>query len=187
MTRTLSHITIEKGMIRKDGIPVFGEEHQAGDFAGFAKAAYEALGMKYPKFFKMDAMCKLALLGAEGVLTEEVKLEAGYNIALLFANQSSSLDTDIRHQNSIQDPGQFYPGPAIFVYTLPNIAIGEVSIRHQLQTESMFLIQEVYDRESLKRQAEYLIIHQKSKMALIAWVEYMQGSYKLEMELLGAL
>ncbi|MBX9448628.1 MAG: hypothetical protein KL787_02435 [Taibaiella sp.] len=69
-----------------------------------------------------------------------------------FANQSSSLDTDIRHQNSIQDPGQFYPGPAIFVYTLPNIAIGEVSIRHQLQTESMFLIQEVYDRESLKRQ-----------------------------------
>lgn len=184
MTESLGRIVIEGGkVIYNDQIIFQGNEGQT--FNDFSKSFYKHLDMKYPKFYKMDALCKLALIGSEYLLTEEVKVKSNNDIALLIANRSSSLDSDIRHQNTIQNANDFYPSPAIFVYTLPNITIGEVSIRHQLQTESMFLIQDEYDREALLTQGQYLLESNREKMVLIGWVELVDETYRLEMELIG--
>ncbi len=109
-------------------------------FAEFAKSAYKNFGINYPKFFKMDNLSKLAFLASEMVLSEQIVAESENNIALVFANQSSSLDTDVKYQHSIDDKGNYFPSPAVFVYTLPNICVGEISIKHQLKSENAFFV-----------------------------------------------
>src|SRR5690606_41290579 len=84
----------------------------------------------------MDALSKLAFMASEMVLRDE----ENKNTALVFANRSSSLDTDMKYQESISSAENYFPSPAVFVYTLPNICLGEISIRHQLQTENAFLV-----------------------------------------------
>ena len=88
----------------------------------------------------MDNLSKLAFLAADLLLKNEVNEGEENNIALLFANKSSSLDTDVKHQESIADRQNYFPSPAVFVYTLPNICMGEISIRHKLYTENSFFI-----------------------------------------------
>jgi 3-oxoacyl-[acyl-carrier-protein] synthase-1 len=36
--------------------------------------------------------------------------------------------------------GNYYPSPALFVYTLPNIVTGEIAIRHHIQGETSFYV-----------------------------------------------
>jgi len=143
-------------------------------FSDFAKQAFHHLDIDYPKFYKMDALSKLAFLAAEYILQGEDKEE----LALLLANRSGSLDTDVKHQESIQDEMHFYPRPATFVYTLSNICAGEIAIRHGLQTENAFFIAEEFPAETIFAYADYLLQSGKAKQVLCGWVEYFQEDYQ---------
>lgn len=147
-------------------------------FAEFAKAAYKNFGIDYPKFFKMDNLSKLAFLSAEIILKEVVKEEEENDIALVFANKSSSLDTDVKYQNSIADKEDYFPSPAVFVYTLPNICIGEISIKHKLRSENAFFVSEDFNAELMINYANSLLETKKAEKVLCGWVEYYQENYK---------
>jgi hypothetical protein len=98
---------------------------------------YKLLEVNYPKFFKMDALSKLCFLAAE------LLLEAGKdnsNTALYFANSQSSLNTDVKFEATTVGDG--IPSPSLFVYTLPNVALGEICIRHKIYGENIFFIGE---------------------------------------------
>lgn len=142
-------------------------------FSDFAKGAFRHLDIDYPKFYKMDALSKLAFLAAEYILQGEDKDE----LALVLANKSGSLDTDVKHQESIQDTDSYYPRPATFVYTLSNICAGEICIRHGLQTENAFFIAEEFPEETITAYADYLLQSNKAKRVLCGWVEYFQEEY----------
>ena len=109
----------------------------------FLKRVYNFIEIKYSKFFKMDNLSKLAFLSAEFILNE-IETE-GKNIGIVLSNNASSIETDRKHQDSINDKEHYYPSPAVFVYTLPNIGIGEISIRHQLKSENGFFVFENYN------------------------------------------
>jgi len=94
------------------------------------------------------------------------------------ANSSSCIDIDRVHQKTIADPSNFYPSPANFVYTLPNIAIGEVSIKYQLKSESAFFVCERYDQNFLMRYARTLLNQKQAKFVLVAWVEVNKLNYE---------
>lgn len=164
---------IENQKVYKSETLVF--ESDEADFNAFAKATYKRLQLVYPKFFKMDGLSKLAFLASEFLLSDKNEAD---NIALLFANKSASLDTDLKHQESIQDKDNFFPSPAIFVYTLANICIGEVSIRHQLKSESAFFCSEKYQTEFMVNYANYLLQNQKADKVLCGWVEFLNDDYK---------
>lgn len=163
---------IEQQCIQIDAEPVFTAAEL--DFSAFAKLAFKHSGVAYPKFYKMDALSKLAFLAAEYLLQEEDST----GMALLLANRSGSMDTDLIHQISIQDADNFYPSPATFVYTLANICAGEISIRHQLQTENAFFIAEDYDSFLMMNYANYLLLSGRASKVLCGWVEYRDENYK---------
>ena len=98
----------------------------------------------------MDSLSKLAFLAGDILLNEELSIEEENNIALVFSNKASSLDTDRKHQESIQNQENYYPSPAVFVYTLPNICIGEISIKHKLYSENSFFIFDSFNAEHLE-------------------------------------
>lgn len=171
-----SFCTIQNNQILMNGEVVFSTEPTA--FSDFSKKTYQHLEMNYPKFFKMDNLSKLAFLVAEFLLKSESNFSKENNTALVFANKSSSLDTDVKYQNSISDAENYYPSPAVFVYTLPNICLGEISIKHQLKSENSFFIFADYNPEFMEKYSNILLGTLKADKVLCGWVEYYNENYK---------
>lgn len=99
-------------------------------------------------------------------------------MAVVLSNRASSLDTDRKHQESINDPNNFYPSPAVFVYTLPNICIGEISIRHKLHSENSFFIFDQFNSEYLCDYSNSLLNDKKADEVLCGWAEVDKDSYE---------
>lgn len=175
-TYITDYASIQQGTV-KSGSTVFFESDSA-DFSEFSKTLYKKMNLSYPKFFKMDKLCKLAFLNAEIILGKNSAETTENEIAIVLSNAASSLDTDRVHQHSISDREDYFPSPAVFVYTLPNICIGEISIRHNLQTESAFFIQEQYDTACMIHYCEYLLSAGKAEKVLCGWVELYKEEYR---------
>lgn len=171
-----SFCSIQNNEIILNGESIFKSDSDL--FSDFSKKAYQNFDINYSKFFKMDNLSKLAFLAAELLLKNEIDESKENDIALVFANKSSSLDTDVKYQNSISDEENYFPSPAVFVYTLPNICIGEISIKHQLKSENSFFIFDAFNSEFMTNYAEVLLHTKKAKKVLCGWVEYYNEEYK---------
>ncbi|MBF7092686.1 3-oxoacyl-ACP synthase [Flavobacterium sp. ALJ2] len=178
-TYIYDYCTIQNNEIVLNGASVFKTEPTS--FADFSKQAYRNFEINYPKFFKMDSLSKLAFLGAELLLKSEIE----NNTALVLSNKSSSLDTDVKYQESISDKEDYYPSPAVFVYTLPNICLGEISIRHQLKSENSFFIFDAFNPEFMTSYADTLLHTNKAETVLCGWVEFFNEEYKAFLCLIG--
>lgn len=125
----------------------------------------------------MDNLSKLAFLAAELVLREKINTGKENDIAIVFSNQAASLDTDVKFQESIADEENYFPSPAVFVYTLPNICVGEISIKHQLKSENAFFVFDSFNATFIKNYAAMLLAKNKAEKVLCGWVEYYQEEY----------
>ena len=101
----------------------------------------------WPKFFKMDGLSKLGFICSELLLREEGETRLGEgeyreDRAVLLFGRTSSLSADRNYQQTIDDPQNYFPSPATFVYTLPNIVTGEISIRNHYRGETTFHVLE---------------------------------------------
>ena len=100
---------------------------------------YRRYAGDYPKFFKMDTLSRLGFIAAEILLKHS---DISYQpSAVILANKSASIKNDTEYLATISN-GNYYPSPALFVYTLPNIVTGEIAIRHHIQGETAFYILE---------------------------------------------
>lgn len=127
----------------------------------------------------MDNLSKLAFLSAELLLKDITNSNGEENdIALVFANRSSSLDTDVKYQGSIASKENYFPSPAVFVYTLPNICIGEISIKHNLKSENAFFVFEDFPAEFMMHYANNLLENDKTEKVLCGWTELYQENYR---------
>ena len=172
---------IKNGTVILDGDSVLRAE--IAGFTTFSKEVYKKLEVNYTKFFKMDNLSKLAFLGSELLLTNKISQEK--NIALLLSNKSSSLDTDVKYQESIADKHNYFPSPAVFVYTLPNICLGEISIRHQLKSENSFFIFDAFNPTFMADYANILMQTGKADKVLCGWTELMGDNYEAFLYLVG--
>lgn len=135
----------------------------------FLKDYYKSVDIAYPKFYKMDEQCKLAFIAAE-VLLKDFDREAykDEEIAVVLFNAESSLATDRNYWDSTRS----IASPALFVYTLPNIMIGEIAIRHRIKGENYCFLTESYDAQMLFQQTELVFQHTLARAAIVGWVNY---------------
>ncbi|MBE9492415.1 MAG: 3-oxoacyl-ACP synthase [Bacteroidetes bacterium] len=150
------------------------------EFGKFIRAAYRYYKIRYPKFFKMDNLCKLGFLTAE-ILLKDQKILQSYTsdeISIILTNSSSSLETDEKHFETIKDRDHYYPSPSIFVYTLPNIMSGEISIRHKIKGENAVFICEKYDPDFIYNQAKLTLGKERVKSCITGRVEYYDNNYE---------
>jgi len=115
---------------------------------------YRAHVGDYPKFFKMDTLSKLGFMASELLLQSEnsSRFEPREDRAVVLFNQNASLQADTNYQATIQDAEQFFPSPAAFVYTLPNIVTGEIAIRNKYFGETSFIVLEGFDPKTMARE-----------------------------------
>ena len=125
------------------------------DLTLFLKKIYYTLDLDYPKFFKMENLCKLGIIGVELLVRKNKDLFSRKDrVGIILQNKSSSLDSDIKHQEGIENNTI---SPAVFVYTLPNIIIGEISIKHKWQSEGVFFVDKEVDYELLSQYSNILL------------------------------
>ena len=141
-------------------------------FADFAKAVFRQEQIVYPKFFKMDNLSKLGFLAASLVFKERsTEGYAAEMTGVVLSNSSASLDTDLAHNETIKDRSSYFPSPSVFVYTLPNIVIGEICIKNKIKGENAFLISETFDEELLTGYVSELFECNRVEACLCGWVE----------------
>jgi len=160
-------------------------EQKGIDFKAFAKSVYHTFDTDYSKFFKMDNLSKLTFLAADQLLKPDADQDNERNIALVLSNHASSLDTDRKHQQSISSEDSYFPSPAVFVYTLPNICMGEISIRHRLYSENAFFVFDNFNAEHLHDYAESLIDDKKASKVLCGWTDFDNGKYESFLYVVG--
>jgi hypothetical protein len=178
MNTVTSYAHIKHNTVVVNGRQVFRFAPTA-TFSEFLSEAYKHLGLSYPKFHKMDLQCKLGFLCAEFAMKESGFIAENdlSKTAIVLQNAASSLETDRQHQRSINDKSNYFPSPAVFVYTLPNIVIGELSIKYKVTGENAFFVSEKFDAALLVGYTETLF-NNGTGSAICGWVEVDGSSYE---------
>ena len=172
-----SYVRIENYRVWVNGHEIFAYDGEK-EIGKFLKALYKHLGMKYMKFFKMDNLSKAGLLAAE-ILVGNKELTNHYKaeeIGITMANSVASLDVDRKYYDTIKDAGNYFPSPALFVYTLPNIVLGEICIRHGFKGENAFFVQQDFDSDFFHFYNRELM-EQKGQKALISGWADVEGKH----------
>lgn len=171
MKEIISYAHIKHNQVFVNGEIVF-HSTPSSSLSEFLSEAYKSLDISYPKFHKMDLQCKLGFLCAEFSLKDTLFLTETNltKTAIVLSNAASSLETDRIHQNSIADKSRYFPSPAVFVYTLPNITIGEIAIRHKITGENAFFVSEQFDADLLVNYTESLF-SDNTNAAIVGWVD----------------
>jgi len=142
------------------------------NFAAFIKALYKKEAISYPKFYKMDNLSKLGFLGAEMLLKDTAFLDR-YRKEDWNRDHELKFKSGYRHglQRNDQRQIQLLSKSFCFVYTLPNILIGEICIRHKIKGENAFLISEKFDPGKVIESVKLLLDKDHAQACLCGWVE----------------
>ena len=172
------YMKLQDYRVSLNGIVEYASEAESVDV--LFRSLYRYYNIDYPKFFKMDNLCKLAFLSAEILLqdTDFLQKYPGEQIGIILENASSSLEYDRKHQESIRDRNKYFPSPSVFVYTIPNIMVAEIAIRHKVKGENTVFISEQFDPELIYHYVSELFRNQRVSCCLSGWIECYGDHYQ---------
>lgn len=136
--------------------------------------AYRQYINDYPKFFKMDGLCKLGFIASELLLQQEnaTRFVARDDRSVILFNHSGSIDADKNYQMTISADKDYFPSPAMFVYTLPNIITGEIAIRNKYYGETSFYVLDSFSAEMIINVCVLTQCDNATKSVLAGWLDY---------------
>ncbi|ANH84073.1 hypothetical protein A8C56_19630 [Niabella ginsenosidivorans] len=159
-------ILLRNGRIIKDDVVIFRSAEKG---VLFLNEAYERLAVNYPRFYKMDTLSKMGTVAAAVLLKDSFDPAARQpdEAGIVLSNRNASIEADAQYWEASQE----YPSPALFVYTLPNIVIGELSIRYQFKGENAFFVSEAFDAEWLHWYVTDLMTRNLLKTCMCGWLD----------------
>lgn len=176
----LRTVLVESSRILLNDKEVYSSD--SGDFQDFIRSAFKTVCSPNMKFYKMDSLSKLGYVVSEVLLDG---IEYGEeDCGLILSGVYGSLDTDIRHQQIIDTETDASASPAVFVYTLPNVVEGEISIRHHIKGENTWFWS---DDRTLSDVREYAVLSmsaQDMKYCIVGHIDFLNGRYFAKFELL---
>lgn len=158
--------------------------HEAIPFAELIRREFRALGDKNLKFYKMSDLAKAAYVASEYLLQGR-DITTKYHpteVAVVLANSVASLEADRAHQLIVDSRPEEGTSPAVFVYTLPNVATGEICIRHKIQGDNTFFIEE--GSAFAERYARLLLERGDAKAVIVGRLEKLDERWDVTLKLL---
>ena len=170
--RGLDYVVLNQGFVSVNGRLL---EHEAAGNALLSEL-YRGHIADWPKFFKMDTLSKAGFVATELLLKEITEPRCGSeefirSHAIVLFGSTASLCADKNYQETIQDKDNYYPSPALFVYTLPNIVTGEIAIRNHWRGESSFYVLETPDAEQMAFHLSCAFQDNDTESILAGWVD----------------
>lgn len=129
----------------------------------------------YPKFYKMDMLCRLVFVATELLVQQEdaergdARPIEGEERAVILFNRTSSIVSDRKHIATIGE--DLLPSPSVFLYTLPNIVTGEISIKHNYKGETSLYILEEKNENLMKQIVGTSLQQSETQSAITGWVD----------------
>ncbi len=173
---TLKHVYLSNSSLFVNNKLVLRGENPI--FAKFLKEVYLYNLSRYPKFYKMDALSKLAFVASEVLLKDYKHKHQAEEVGIILQNKSSTIIVDKKHQASISNREEYFPSPANFVYTLPNVMTGEICIRNGFKGENAVFIVPGFDAAFLMNYLQILFDNDKTKMMLGGFVDAGEDYYE---------
>ena len=103
-----------------------------------------------------------------------LKIITPWEIGVVLSNASSSLDTDLKYFETTKD----IASPSLFVYTLPNIVIGEICIKNNFKGENAFFVSEQFNAGFIEQYVNNLVNNNILQACICGWVELLEENYK---------
>lgn len=177
--RKSATVGINAGEVIVNDSTVFSDK--SADFGTFIREAFKSRGENNMKFYKMDDLCKLGYVAAAWLLDgiEFGEEECG----MVLSGKYGCLDTDMKHQQIIDKEGDAASSPAVFVYTLPNVVAGEISIRHHIKGENTWFWSDDRTMSDLKHYASLMAGASDLRYCIIGHLDFLNGEYFAKFEL----
>ncbi len=172
--KLLHTVIVSASTIKYDGKTAF--KSKAEDYATFIREAFKNLNEENMKFYKMDNLSKLGYISA-GYLLRGMEYDPE-EIGIVLANSSASLDTDIDHERIIGEQGDAMASPAVFVYTLANVVMGEICIRYHIKGENTFFVSEGHETEKTSRYVKQVLTDSNLHYCITGWCELIGTRYR---------
>ena len=177
--RKSATVGINAGEVLVNDSVVFSDK--SADFGTFIRESFKSRGENNMKFYKMDDLCKLGYVAAAWLLDgiEFGEEECG----MVLSGKYGCLDTDMKHQQIIDKEGDAASSPAVFVYTLPNVVAGEISIRHHIKGENTWFWSDDRTMSDLKHYASLMAGASDLRYCIIGHLDFLNGEYFANFEL----
>ena len=148
-----------------------------GKQSSLLTALYKQITGNYPKYYKMDGLCRLGFIASELLLKAErdegsFTEDTNKTRAIVFFNRSSSIASDKKYLASIVEKDNYFPSPSVFVYTLPNIVTGEIAIRNGYHGETSFYILPHKNELLMQDIIETTFMDEQTTSVLTGWLDY---------------
>lgn len=138
------------------------------------KELYQQSHTDYSKFYKMDGMCRLGFIASEVLLSsiEEQRFVPREDRAVVMITKHGCLVTDTHYEETIAPGETYFPSPAVFVYTLPNIVTGEIAIRNSYMGETMMYMMAEENAVRIGQLVQDTFTDTLTTSALVGWINY---------------
>lgn len=138
-----------------------------------------------PKFYKMDAFSRLAFVAVGLLLKNRPVVGAPETTSILLFNRTSSIVADRQHLGTFPSAEEFYPSPSVFLYTLPNVVLGEIAIKYGIKGETTFVILPDKDENQIEMIKDAVLSNSSPESLIYGWADCCDESvFEAELKLI---
>ena len=123
------------------------------------------------RFFKMDLYSRLAYVGTTLLAKDLLDGSEPEDRALFIFTQNGSVLADRKHLSTFSDPEAFFPSPAVFINTLPNVVLGEIAVRNVIKGETTLVMLPGRDDAAMDGILEATLSATRPAVMLCGWVD----------------
>lgn len=121
---------------------------------------------------RMDILSRTAFSAVEQALQSSEGLSLGKDdTAVILFNRTSSVVSDRKYIETISRAEEYFPSPSVFIYTLPNIATGEIALHFGLYGETSFYILPDRDEKMMQTIVDATLRNGNVRTVISGWVD----------------
>ena len=145
-------------------------EIESGDegAAGITRLYKECLSDD-ARYYKMDLFSRLAYVGTGLLAKDNLAGCAPEDIGLLIFTKNGSVLADRKHLSTFSQ--EYYPSPAIFINTLPNVVLGEIAVTHQIKGETTLVMLPGENQELMENILAATLSATQPSALITGWVD----------------
>ena len=124
------------------------------------------------RFFKMDFYSRLAYAATALLAMDSLDGCLPEDRALLIFTCNGSVLADRKHLSTFTPQEGYYPSPAVFINTLPNVVLGEIAVTTQTKGETTLVMLPHRDDAMMDMITEATIAATSPSVLMCGWVDY---------------
>ncbi len=137
------------------------------------------------RFFKMDLYSRLAYVATSLLAKDSLEGCDSEEVALVVFTQNGSVLADRKHLSTFSNPEEFFPSPAVFINTLPNVVLGEIAVKNTIKGETTLVLLPGRDESAMNRIIDATLAATKPAVMICGWIDCdAEDSFTAELKLL---